>query len=127
MWKSFLEVVRFILTKYDPVSSHGDPIRAKSYLFLTHLGCKSCPWMQVLSLDASLAPGCKSCRRVQVLSLDGSCAPGCKSCHWTQVLSLDSSPVIRDKSCRRVKVGRARNTPLFGAWGNLAAEAGGIG
>ena len=38
MWKSFLEVVRFILTKFDPVSSHGDPVRAKSYLFLTHLG-----------------------------------------------------------------------------------------
>ena len=34
MWKSFLEVVRFILTKFDPVSSHGDPVRAKSYLFL---------------------------------------------------------------------------------------------
>ena len=39
-------------------SSHGDPVCAKSYLFLMHLGCKSCPWMQVLSLDASLAPGC---------------------------------------------------------------------
>ena len=38
MWKSFLEVVRFILTKFDPVSSHGDPVRAKSYPFLTHLG-----------------------------------------------------------------------------------------
>ena len=34
MWKSFLEVVRFILTKFDPVSSHGDPVRAKSYMFL---------------------------------------------------------------------------------------------
>ena len=33
MWKSFLEVVRFILTKFDPVSSHGDPVRAKSYPF----------------------------------------------------------------------------------------------
>ncbi len=72
MWKSFLEVVRFILTKYDLISSHGDPVRAKSYLFLTHLGCKSCtldatcPWMQVLSLDASLVPGCKSSSRMQV-------------------------------------------------------------
>ena len=34
MWKSFLEVVRFILTKFDPVSSHGDPVRAKSYICL---------------------------------------------------------------------------------------------
>ena len=35
MWKSFLGAVRFILTKFDPVSSHGDPVRAKSYLFLS--------------------------------------------------------------------------------------------
>ena len=26
MWKSFLGAVRFILTKCDPISSHGDPI-----------------------------------------------------------------------------------------------------
>ena len=26
MWKSFLEVVRFILTKYEPICIHGDPI-----------------------------------------------------------------------------------------------------
>ena len=38
MWKSFLGAVRFILTKFDPVSSHGDTVRAKSYLFLTHPG-----------------------------------------------------------------------------------------
>ena len=31
-WKSFLGVVRFILTKYEPVSSHGHPVRAKSYI-----------------------------------------------------------------------------------------------
>ena len=37
MWKSFLEVVRFILTKFDPVSSHGDPVRAKSYRFCLFL------------------------------------------------------------------------------------------
>ena len=55
MWKSFVGVVRFILTKYDLISSHGDPVRAKSYLFFAHLGCKSC------TLDASLVPGCKAC------------------------------------------------------------------
>ena len=82
MWKSFLEVVRFILTKFDPVSSHGDPARAKSYLFGLVL------WMQVLSLDASLDPGCKSCPWMQVLSLDVSLVPGCKS----SSLCMDSNP-----------------------------------
>ena len=28
MWKSFLGVVGFILTKYEPVISHLDPIQA---------------------------------------------------------------------------------------------------
>ncbi len=43
IWKSFLGAVRFILTKFDPVSSHGDPIRAKSYVLDLYFGCKSCP------------------------------------------------------------------------------------
>ena len=68
MWKSFLEVVRFILTKYDLISSHGDPIRAIFFFF-------DASWMQVLSLDASLVPGCKSCPWMQVLSLDASLVP----------------------------------------------------
>ena len=35
MWKSFLGVVGFILTKYEPVSSHGNPVRAKYCVFLS--------------------------------------------------------------------------------------------
>ena len=31
-WKSFLEAIRFILTKYEPVSTHGDPVGAKPYI-----------------------------------------------------------------------------------------------
>ena len=65
MWKSFLEVVRFILTKFDPVSSHGDPVRAKSYLFLTHLGWLAglagwlgwLAWLAWLGCLASNLPG----------------------------------------------------------------------
>ena len=29
--KSFLEAVRFFLTEYEPISSHGDPIQPQNY------------------------------------------------------------------------------------------------
>ena len=35
--KSFLEVVRFILTEYEPVGSHGDPVHDNFYRFLAHI------------------------------------------------------------------------------------------
>ena len=67
-------MVRFILTKYDPVSNHG-PVHAKSYVFGRILDASLVLWMQVLPLDAILVPGCKSCPWMQALSLDASLVP----------------------------------------------------
>ena len=42
--KSFLEAVRFIVTHYGPVGSHGDPIHGRDYGFGTqHMCCVESP------------------------------------------------------------------------------------
>ena len=42
--KSFLEAVRFIVTHYRPVGSHGDPIHGQKYGFGTqHMCCVESP------------------------------------------------------------------------------------
>ena len=41
--KNFLEAVRFILTEYGTVASHGDPIHYHSYRFRTHVLCPQLP------------------------------------------------------------------------------------
>ncbi len=38
--KNFLEVVRFILTEYGPMGSHGDPAHDNLYRFGTHVAFK---------------------------------------------------------------------------------------
>ena len=91
MWKSFLGAVRFILTKYDPVSSHGDPIRAKSYVYYASLIFNMqvlSGWVQVLSGWVQVLSGW-----VQVLSGWVQVLSG-----WVQVLSSDESmhPGSRD-------------------------------
>ena len=45
-WKILLEAVRFILKKYEPVASHGDPFRVIFYDFTNVLiknGCVGRP------------------------------------------------------------------------------------
>ncbi len=37
--KSFLEAVRFILTEYEPVASHRDPIHGRCHSFGDHVLC----------------------------------------------------------------------------------------
>ena len=33
----------FVLTGYEPVGSHGDPVNAFFYTFRTHMLCPNCP------------------------------------------------------------------------------------
>ena len=81
--------------------------------------------MQVLSLDyIYIYIYIYICDRdaslVQVLSGWGRVLSGWgQVLSWMQVLSSDASLVVGCKSCRRVKVGRARNTPLKGIIGRV--------
>ena len=93
MWKSFLGAVRFILTKYDPVSSHGDPVHAN---FGCMLVANLTFGMQVLSLDyiyiyiyvtgmqvlyKSCPVGDESCPvGDESCPVGDESCPGCKSC-----------------------------------------------
>ena len=123
MWKSFLGAVRFILTKYDPVSSHGDPVHAN---FGRILVANLTFGMQVLSLDYIYIyiyiPGCKSCTSLvrlgtSLVRLGTSLVRlGTSLVRLGTSLVLDASLVVGCKSCRRVKVGHARNTPLEGVY-----------
>ena len=153
-------MVRFILTKHEPVISHLDPIHAFLNMFLdimfvhvpeNHLKCALHGPPRPRTILFAIHAPIKLSNLVsvwpedqlsnfqlsgwgqvlsgwgQVLSGWGQVLSWMRVLSWMQVLPSDASLVVGCKSCRRVKVGRARNTPLFCTWGNLAAEAGGIG
>ena len=91
--KSFLEVVRFILTEYEPVGSHGD--RVHDY-FLSHFVSKLSDFdpnrNHLLHMDAEINLRCTKCPpRSNFVTLG---APGASGFMWVAFFPTGNFPAI---------------------------------